>query len=80
MFVATQFIIQKLNPASDAERQALAADGSAAALDKLSAITANDLEVIRNPYLAIGVVVLLVLFVIAIKKCRVLKLCQKGLI
>ncbi|MFT6991216.1 MAG: FHS family L-fucose permease-like MFS transporter [Paraglaciecola sp.] len=68
MFVATQFIIQKLNPATDAERRELAADGSQAALDQLSVITANDLEVIRNPYLAIGVVVLFVLAVIAYKK------------
>ena len=68
MFVATQFIIQKLNPASDAERRALADDGSASALEQLSAITANDLEVIRNPYLAIGVVVLIMLVVIAVKK------------
>jgi len=68
MFVATQFIIQKLNPASDEERRALAAEASTTALDKLSAITANDLEVIRNPYLAIGAVVLVMFVVIAIKK------------
>ncbi|WP_198360659.1 L-fucose:H+ symporter permease [Thalassotalea crassostreae] len=67
MFVATQFIIQKLNPASDAERRELAADGSQQAIEQLSAITANDLEVIRDPYLAIGVVVLFVLAVIAFK-------------
>lgn len=68
MFVATQFIIQKLNPASDAERRALAEEGSASALDQLSAITVNDLEVIRNPYLAIGAVVIFMLIVIAVKK------------
>lgn len=68
MFVATQFIIQKLNPATEAERLALAEDGSVTALEQLSAITANDLEVIRNPYLAIGVVVILMLVVIAVKK------------
>jgi FHS family L-fucose permease-like MFS transporter len=68
MFVATQFIIQKLNPATAAERQALASDGSANALEQLSTITINDLEVIRNPYLAIGAVVLLMLVVISIKK------------
>jgi len=68
MFVATQFIIQKLNPATDAERQALASDGSVTAIEQLSAITANDLEVIRNPYLAIAVVVLVMFVVIAVKK------------
>lgn len=68
MFVATQFIIQKLNPATDDERRALAADGSDTALEQLSMITANDLEVIRNPYLAIAVVVLVMLVVIAFKK------------
>ncbi|WOH38123.1 L-fucose:H+ symporter permease [Thalassotalea fonticola] len=71
MFVATQFIIQKLNPSSDAERRALLSDGSPEALEQLSAITANDLEVIRDPYLAIGVVVLLVLLIIAFKKMPV---------
>jgi len=68
MFVATQFIIQKLNPASDAERRALVDEGSTSSLDQLAAITANDLEVIRNPYLAIGFVVLVMLIIIAIKK------------
>lgn len=68
MFIATQFIIQKLNPATDSERRELAADGSAAAVEKLAAITANDLEVIRNPYLAIGLVVLIMLIIIAVKK------------
>jgi FHS family L-fucose permease-like MFS transporter len=68
MFVATQFIIQKLNPATDDERRALVADGSDSALEQLSMITANDLEVIRNPYLAIAVVVLTMLVVIAFKK------------
>jgi len=68
MFVATQFIIQKLNPATDAERRELAADGSQSALDQLSAITANDLTVIRDPYLAIGAVVVFVLLIIAFKK------------
>ncbi len=68
MFVATQFIIQKLNPATDAERRALATNGSETALEQLSVITSNDLAVIRDPYLAIGVVVLFVLMVIAFKK------------
>ena len=68
MFVATQFIIQKLNPATDAERRELAADGSQSALEQLSVITANDLTVIRDPYLAIGAVVVVVLLIIAFKK------------
>jgi len=71
MFVATQFIIQKLNPASDAERRELAADGSQQALEQLSVITNNDLAVIRDPYLAIGVVVIIVLAIIAFKKMPV---------
>ncbi|MGJ8630600.1 MAG: L-fucose:H+ symporter permease [Glaciecola sp.] len=68
MFIATQFIIQKLDPTSDAERRVLADSGTADALQQLTAITANDLEVIRNPYLAIGVVVFLMLLIIAFKK------------
>ncbi len=71
MFVATQFIIQKLNPATDAERRELAADGTEQALEQLSAITNNDLAVIRDPYLAIGVVVIIVLAIIAFKKMPV---------
>ncbi|MGS0535909.1 L-fucose:H+ symporter permease [Pseudoalteromonas sp. SaAl2] len=68
MFIATQFIIQKLNPATDLERRDLAANGSTSAMEQLAAITANDLEVIRNPYLVIGLVVLAVLVIIAFKK------------
>ena len=68
MFIATQFIIQKLNPATDSERRDLAANGSTSAMEQLAAITANDLEVIRNPYLVIGLVVLAVLVIIAFKK------------
>ncbi|MFY8328331.1 L-fucose:H+ symporter permease [Pseudoalteromonas sp. ZZD1] len=68
MFIATQFIIQKLNPATDAQRRELAAQGSNSALEQLAAITSNDLQVIRNPYLVIGFVVLVVLIIIAIKK------------
>ncbi|MGJ8691837.1 MAG: L-fucose:H+ symporter permease [Thalassotalea sp.] len=68
MFIATQFIIQKLNPATDAERRELAANGSTEAVEKLASITANDLEVIRDPYLAIGVVVAIVFLIIAFYK------------
>ncbi|MEW6997726.1 L-fucose:H+ symporter permease [Colwelliaceae bacterium BS250] len=68
MFVATQFIIQKLDPTSDAERRELAAQGSESALDQLAVITTNDLAVIRDPYLAIGAVVILMLAIIAFKK------------
>lgn len=71
MFVATQYIIQKLDPTSDAERRQLAAEGSSESLQQLTAITANDLEVIRNPYLAIGVVVLVMLLILAFKKMPV---------
>jgi len=68
MFIATQFIIKKLDPASSEQRQQLADEGSASSLETLSAITANDLEVIRDPYIGVGVVVLLMLLVIAFKK------------
>jgi len=68
MFIATQFILQKLNPATGDERKALAADSSQSALDQLALITENDLDVIRNPYIVIGIVVLIMFFVIAIKK------------
>lgn len=71
MFVATQFIIQKLDPTSDAQRQQLAAEGSAQSMQQLAAITANDLQVIRNPYLAIGVVVVVVLLILAFQKMPV---------
>ncbi|MCC4831823.1 L-fucose:H+ symporter permease [Shewanella sp. 10N.7] len=67
MFVATQFIIQKLNPATGEERRNLAADGSLSALEQLSVITANDLEVIRDPYLVIGAVVFIMLLIVAFK-------------
>lgn len=68
MFIATQFIIQKLDPASDAERRLLAAESTTESIQQLAAITANDLEVIRNPYLAIGFVVFAVFLVLAFKK------------
>ncbi|MDG1731385.1 MAG: L-fucose:H+ symporter permease [Thalassotalea sp.] len=68
MFVATQFIIQRLNPASDAERRELAADTSQTAIDQLFAITANDLAVIRDPYIGIAIVVTIMLVVIGFKK------------
>ena len=68
MFIATQFIIKKLDPSSDAERREMAASAGPEVLSNLATITANDLEVIRDPYLAIGCVVLLVLVVFFFKK------------
>ena len=73
MFVATQFILQKLHPATDAERLAMAQQASSESLAQLQLITANDLAVIREPYLAIGVIVTLVLLVFAFKRMPDLK-------
>ncbi len=61
MFVAQQFILERLNPASSAERGALdAAD--------LMAMTASDLGIIRTPYVAIAFVLMVVFAAIALTK------------
>ncbi len=61
MLTAKQFILAKLNPASAAER---------AAMDPgtLRAVTASDLIIIRDPYVFIALVILVVLVVIALAK------------
>jgi MFS transporter, FHS family, L-fucose permease len=61
MFTAQQFILAKLNPASAAERSAM--DPAT-----LHSVTASDLTIIRNPYVFISLVILVVLVVIAITK------------
>ena len=61
MFVAQQFILARLDPATAAERSAMAPD-------QLAALTASDLAVVRTPYLGIALVITLVFLAIAITR------------
>jgi FHS family L-fucose permease-like MFS transporter len=61
MFVAQQFILARLNPASAAERAAMPAD-------QLAVLTAQDLGVIRTPYLGIALVIAVVFVAIAVTR------------
>ncbi|MGB5303779.1 MAG: L-fucose:H+ symporter permease, partial [Gemmatimonadota bacterium] len=61
MFVAQQFILARLNPASAAERAAMPAD-------QLAVLTAQDLGVIRTPYLGIALVIAVVFAAIAVTR------------
>ena len=61
MFVAQQFILARLNPASAAERAAMPAE-------PLATLTAQDLGVIRTPYLGIALVIAVVFIAIAITR------------
>ena len=61
MFVAQQFILARLNPATAAERGAMPAD-------QLAALTAQDLAVVRTPYLGIAFVIVVVFVAIAITR------------
>jgi FHS family L-fucose permease-like MFS transporter len=61
MFVAQQFILARLNPATAAERAAMPAD-------QLAVLTAQDLGVIRTPYLGIALVIAVVFVAIAITR------------
>lgn len=61
MFTAQQFILAKLNPATAAERAAMDPD-------ILRQVTASDLVIIRNPYVFIALVILVVLVVLAFAK------------
>ena len=61
MFVAQQFILARLNPASASERGAMPAD-------QLAALTGQDLAVIRTPYLGITFVIVVVFVAIAITR------------
>jgi FHS family L-fucose permease-like MFS transporter len=61
MFVAQQFILARLDPATAAERGALDAT-------HLAALTARDLAVVRVPYIGIALVVAVVFAAIAITR------------
>jgi FHS family L-fucose permease-like MFS transporter len=61
MFVAQQFILARLDPATAAERGAMPAD-------QLAALTAQDLAVVRTPYLGIAFVIVVVFAAIAITR------------
>jgi FHS family L-fucose permease-like MFS transporter len=61
MFVAQQFILARLDPATAAERSALGAE-------ELAALTAQDLAVVRAPYLGIAFVIVVVFAAIAITR------------
>ena len=61
MFVAQQFILARLDPATAAERGAMTAG-------QLAALTASDLAVIRTPYLGIALVIVVVFAAIAITR------------
>ena len=61
MFVAQQFILARLNPASAVERAAMPAE-------QLAALTAQDLAVIRTPYLGIALVLVVVFVAIAVTR------------
>jgi len=58
MFVAQQLILARLDPATAAERAAMPAD-------RLAALTASDLAVIRTPYLGIALVLVVVFVALA---------------
>jgi FHS family L-fucose permease-like MFS transporter len=61
MFVAQQFILARLDPATAAERGAMPAD-------QLAALTTQDLAVVRTPYLGIAFVIVVVFAAIAITR------------
>ena len=64
MFTAKEFILAKLNTASYDERMEMAST----APEKLQQITQSDLGIIRNPYVGIGLVILLFLVIISFVK------------
>ncbi len=64
MFVAREFILAKLNPASEAVRR----DISLSDPGTFTQIQQNDLDVIIGPYLMLGMVVLVVLAIFFISK------------
>lgn len=61
MLVAKEFILSRLNPATEAERKLLSPDA-------LSEIQKSDLAVVSGPYLLLGLVVLSVLIIFAVSK------------
>lgn len=58
MFVAQQFILARLDPATAAERATMGAN-------ELVALTAQDLAIVRTPYVGIALVLIIVFVVIA---------------
>ncbi len=61
MLVAQQFILARLDPATAADRAAMGAD-------QLAALTAQDLAVVRTPYIGIAFVLVVVFTAIAITR------------
>jgi FHS family L-fucose permease-like MFS transporter len=61
MFVAQQFILARLDPATAAERSGMPAG-------QLAALTAQDLAVVRTPYLGIALVIVVVFAAIALTR------------
>jgi FHS family L-fucose permease-like MFS transporter len=61
MFVAQQFILARLDPATAVERGAMGAQ-------ELAALTARDLAVVRTPYIGIAVVLAVVFLTIALTR------------
>jgi FHS family L-fucose permease-like MFS transporter len=61
MFVAQQFILARLDPASAAERGTMGAE-------QLATLTAQDLAVIRMPYIGIALVLVVVFAAIAVTR------------
>jgi FHS family L-fucose permease-like MFS transporter len=61
MFVAQQFILARLDPATAVERAALPAG-------ELAALTARDLAVVRTPYLGIALVLVVIFTAIAMTR------------
>jgi FHS family L-fucose permease-like MFS transporter len=61
MFVAQQLILARLNPATAAQRAALSAD-------QLRTVTAQDLAVVRVPYVGIALVIVVVFTAIALTR------------
>jgi FHS family L-fucose permease-like MFS transporter len=61
MFTAQRVILLRIDPALESERMKLTAE-------QLKAMTAHDLSVIRGPYVALGFVIIIVFFLIAITR------------
>jgi len=61
MFIAQQFILARLNPATAVERSNMPAE-------QLAALTGQDLGVIRTPYLGIALVIAVVFIAIAVTR------------
>jgi FHS family L-fucose permease-like MFS transporter len=61
MFVAQQFVLARLDPATAVERGAMNAT-------QLAAVTAHDLGVVRVPYIGIALVIVVVFVVIALNR------------